>query len=305
MFVPKERIYVAIDRTSWGLVNILMVSVIYDHRAWPIYWEALDKKGNSNLEEQKRVLGISLDLLSAYVPVVLGDREFCSPKLSHWLGERNAYFCLRQKCNTKILEENEVYKELRDYGLKPGTKLFLNDRQVTKQKGFGRFNIACKWKRRYDGFETEEPWFILTNLKTIDDAVRTYQKRFSIEEMFRDFKSGGYRLEGSKLAPEYLSKLLIIIAIAYTSAMLEGQDIKRMGLQKYIARPETKAERGRRHSSFYVGQHQYHWLVPSQLCEKIVEDLLQINRRWVKFYKKGKRARKLAMDKLEASMSPC
>ncbi|MEM9213282.1 MAG: IS4 family transposase [Cyanobacteria bacterium P01_F01_bin.150] len=305
MFVPKERIYLAIDRTSWGIVNILMVSVIYDHRAWPIYWEALDKKGNSNLDEQKRVLGTSLALLSESVPVVLGDREFCSPKLAHWLGEQNAYFCLRQKCNTKILEEAEVYQELRDYGLQPGTKLFLNDRQVTKQKEFGTYNVACKWKRSYRGFKTKEAWFILTNLTDIDEAIKCYQHRFSIEEMFRDLKSGGYSLEGSKLDPEYISKLLIVISIAYTSAMLQDKALKRMGIQKYIARPETSSRLERRHSAFYIGQHQYHWLMPTQMCEKIVDELLQINRRWVEFYKKGKRAMELAMNKLEASMSPC
>ncbi len=41
-----------------------------------------------------------------------------------------------------------------------------------------------------------------------------YQKRFDIEEMFRDFKSVGYSLEGSQLAPQYLSKL-IIVALRY------------------------------------------------------------------------------------------
>ncbi|NEO03916.1 MAG: hypothetical protein F6K50_54155 [Moorea sp. SIO3I7] len=39
MFNPKDRIYLVIDRTSWSVINILMVSVVYDHRAWPIYWE--------------------------------------------------------------------------------------------------------------------------------------------------------------------------------------------------------------------------------------------------------------------------
>ncbi|NEO64738.1 MAG: transposase [Moorea sp. SIO4G2] len=89
-----------------------MVTVVYDHRAWPIYWISLDKKGNSNLSEQKTVLSKSLELLLGYTVVVLGDREFCSAKLGHWLSERKVYFCLRQKCNTKILPENEVYKEL-------------------------------------------------------------------------------------------------------------------------------------------------------------------------------------------------
>jgi hypothetical protein len=47
--------------------------------------------------------------------------------------------------------------------------------------------------------------------------------------MFRDFKSGGYSLEGSQLAPQYLSKLIILIAIAYTSATMQGKKIKDMG----------------------------------------------------------------------------
>ena len=59
MFNPNDRIYIAIDRTSWSLINILMVTVVYDHRAWPIYWISLDKKGNSNLSEQKTVLNKS------------------------------------------------------------------------------------------------------------------------------------------------------------------------------------------------------------------------------------------------------
>ncbi|NEN97358.1 MAG: transposase, partial [Moorea sp. SIO3I7] len=235
----------------------------------------------------------------------LGDREFCSTKLGNWLAERKVYFCLRQKCDTKILSENEVYQELRDYGLKPGIKLFINDRQVTKKTGFGTFNVACKWKRNYREFKTKDPWYILTTFEDIDTAIISYKKRFSIEEMFRDFKSGGYSLEGSKLGAESLTKLIIVIAIAYTSATLQGRVIKKMGIQKYVVRPETKSKYGRRHSAFYVGQHQYHWLCLGQICEKIVDELLQINRRWVKHYKKGKRAREQAMSMLQASLSPC
>ena len=50
-FTIKGLIYIAIDRTSWGAINILMVSLIYDKRARPIYWEILDKKGSSNREQ--------------------------------------------------------------------------------------------------------------------------------------------------------------------------------------------------------------------------------------------------------------
>ena len=87
----------AIDRTSWGAIHILMVSLIYDKRAIPIYWDILDKKGSSNLEEQQRVLEKILTLLSGHKIVVLGDREFCSVSPGKWLQKKSVYFCLRQK----------------------------------------------------------------------------------------------------------------------------------------------------------------------------------------------------------------
>ena len=296
MFTPQDTIYLAIDRTGWGVINILVVSVVYDHRSWPIYWYFLDKKGSSNLAEQQEVLSKSIALLSNYVPVVLGDREFCSPKLGKCLSERNLHFCLRQKCDTKIQRDNGLYQELRDLHISPGMKLFLNDKQVTKQKGFGTFNIACKWKQNYKGFKTKEPWYILTNFENIDKAVIAYQKRFDIEEMFRDFKVGGYSIEGPKLEKKQLYKLMIIVAIAYTNATIQGKQIKRMGIQKYVARPEIKMKGQRRHSSFYVGQYLHHWLRLQQLCQETVDEILQINRRWLNHYKQGQRAIEIALS---------
>ncbi|MCZ8101669.1 MAG: IS4 family transposase, partial [Burkholderiales bacterium] len=125
---------------------------------------------------------------------------------------------------------------MRELGLSRGTKLFLNDVNITKEQGFVPFNLAGKWKKTYRGFPTKEPWYILTNFEDLETAIIAYQKRFDIEEMFRDFKSGGYSLEGSQLAPKYLSKLIIVIAIAYTSATLQGKKIKDMGIQKYVTR---------------------------------------------------------------------
>ena len=52
-------------------------------------------------------------------------------------------------------------------------------------------------EKNYWGFQTKEPWYILTNFGDLETAIIAYQKRFDIEEMFQDFKSGGYSLEGS------------------------------------------------------------------------------------------------------------
>ena len=42
--------------------------------------------------------------------------------------------------------------------------------------------------------DSEDVWFIDNNISE-PYAIREYKKRFNIEEMFRDFKSGGFNLE--------------------------------------------------------------------------------------------------------------
>lgn len=293
---PEKKRYLAIDRTNWGTINLLMVSWIYEKRALPLYWEFLPKKGSSGLEEQKRVLEKVFELLPKEQIIVLGDREFCSVSLGKWLRDKEVQFCLRQKQSTTVSLEEGVYREMKALGLTPGNHFFLTEIKVTQGKGFGLFNLAGKWKKTYRGFKTKEPWLILTSFADVKTAITAYQKRFDIEEMFRDFKSGGYNLEGSKLSIESLSKLLIIVAIAYTSATLQGQKIKQMGIQKFVARPEKNNNYQRRHSSFYVGQHLHHWLNLQQMFQKVIEELMQINRHRLKDYLRGQRAIQLALS---------
>jgi len=94
-FEPQQVFYIAIDRTKWGRINLLMISLIWDRRALPIYWELLPKQGNSNLDAQTAAITKILRLFKDYKVVVLGDREFCSVKLGSWLAEQQVYFCLR------------------------------------------------------------------------------------------------------------------------------------------------------------------------------------------------------------------
>ena len=103
-------------------------------------------------------------------------------------------------------------------------------------------------------------------------------------------------MEGSKLAPQHLSKLIIIIAIAYTSATIQGKKIKDKGIQKYVTRPEKRYKGQRRHSSFYVGQHLYYWIGLHQMFQKSVEELMQFSRYRLKDYIKGQRAMEQALS---------
>lgn len=91
-FAGNSVLYVVIDRTSWGDINLLMISLIYEQRAIPIYFGLLPKLGSSNLREQQAFIAAVLPLFNNYKIVVLGDREFCSVQLGYWLREQKVYF---------------------------------------------------------------------------------------------------------------------------------------------------------------------------------------------------------------------
>jgi len=64
----------------------------------------------------------------------------------------------------------------------------------------------------------------MTNLPDLESAILSYKKRFGIEEMFRDFKSGGYKLEGTNVTGERLVVMVLLIAIAYTTATMQEEN---------------------------------------------------------------------------------
>ena len=68
-----SQLIIALDRTQWKENNVLMVSVVYQKRAMPIYWCLLEKEGSSNLAEQQKVLRPVIRLLKKYKLVVVGD----------------------------------------------------------------------------------------------------------------------------------------------------------------------------------------------------------------------------------------
>jgi hypothetical protein len=74
----SSRVILAVDRTQWDSNNLLMVAAIWKKRAFPVYWQFLDKAGSSNIREQIAVIRPVLKLLSRYEVVVIGDREFRS-----------------------------------------------------------------------------------------------------------------------------------------------------------------------------------------------------------------------------------
>lgn len=290
---PHQALYIAIDRTRWQLINILVISLIWKRRAIPLYFQLLDKQGNSNFEEQTTALLKVLPLFPQYQIVVLGDREFCSVDLASWLRARNTSFCLRLKKSHYIELAPEIWIQLKALGLRPGISFYLQGCKITKTKRVTGFDLAAKWQRKYRGSIAQEGWFILTNLTSLDAAIQAYTKRFGIEEMFRDFKKGGYNLEATNVEGQRLISLLILMAIAYTISTTLGQKIKHMGIQNYVGRIKEIKRSVLRHSSFYIGLYGAHWVNSSSNCAELITQLMQLNPHKRLFYQRGLRAMNL------------
>lgn len=295
-FPLNEVIYVVIDRTNWGCINLLMISVVWDKRSIPIYFELLSKLGSSNFDEQKVVFNKALPLFKHYKTVVLADREFCSVKLANWLTEQKVYFCLRIKKDAFIKIESEIWLQLKDSGLSPGVSFFYQGVKYTKATRFICFNVAGKWKRKRFGVAPEEGWFILTNLNDLDSAIKAYKQRFDIEEMFRDFKSGGYNLEDTNASGQRLISLILLISLAYTAATISGQKIKRIGVQKYVGRIKESGRTVRRHSSFYIGLYGSNWVDFMENYYELVAELMTLAPNKRKYYQQGERAMRLILS---------
>lgn len=287
---PGTQVIVALDRTQWKENNLFVVSVIWNKRAWPIYWQFLEHRGSSNLAKQKALLRPVLRLLKGYKIVVIGDREFRSVELAYWLKQKKVDFALRQKQGSYIKMKGQKYQKLSELGLAPGMKLFLTGVKFTKKKGFGQFFLAAYWKRKYRGKGQDEGWYILTNLKSWDAAINVYKARSGIEAMFKDCKSGGYNLEGSKASVERLTNLVLLIAIAYTCAGLQGQAIKSKGQQKYIGRLKELKRLQQRHSNFWIGLYGQMWIAALESCSDWVRNLMIIRPNKRRFFQKGLRA---------------
>ncbi len=287
-----------IDRTQWKDDNVLLVAVIWKKRALPVYWQILNKRGASNLREQQAVIRPVLRLLKNYELVFIGDREFHSVELSYWLKgyskrTNKVYFAFRQKQNTHLKTRRGSHQKLRELKLRPGLKLFFVGIDITKEKGFGKFNLAAYWKRKYRGKEEKEPWYILTNLDSLEDVLKVYRTRGGIEAMFKDCKTGGYNLEGTKAKTERLTTLILLIALAYTAASLKGKILKSLGKQKYIARLKELKRIERRHSDLWIGLYGHTWILALDFCKEWMNQIMKNNLNKLSFYQRGLRAMSL------------
>ncbi len=237
-----------------------------------------------------------LQLFKGYRPLVLADREFHSIKLADWLHSKGIDFVLRQKQGTYVRLPNSSSQRLQTLALVPGVSFFFQGVQFTKQKGFGEFNLAGYYPRKYRGKVESSGWYLLTNLSNLDAALIAFKRRSGIEAMFKDCKSGGYNLESTSAKGQRLIALILLITIAYTCAIRAGRQYRYMGLQKYVSRLQELKRVSKRHSPFWIGLYGHLWVGAMEHWSDLALSLIRLKPAKLPHFQRGLRAMQLILS---------
>ncbi len=188
-FLPKHgQLRLSLDHSTFGTFTIAVFALSAGKgRALPV-WCVVTRtgKGHKLLKPLLRGFRILLDQLSYQQRkriVVVMDRWFAIPDLLGWLDREHLGFVVRLKSSTPVgVPWVEPHKTI------PAGEVSLPDTPVTYH--------GHDWRLvRSDlrpGMKSEEPWLLLTNIPTNkltrQQVLRTYAKRFEIEEHFKDMK---------------------------------------------------------------------------------------------------------------------
>jgi len=76
---------------------------------------------------------------------------------------------------------------------------------------------------------------------------------WALKKCSLDYKTGGYALEGTSLKGNRLINIILLVTLAYSSAIFEGTELRKKQVGKYVCRRQEPKKRYRRRSTFGVG----------------------------------------------------
>lgn len=234
-WLPPGPWILTMDRTDWKfgktVINLLVLGVVYQGTAIPLFWIPLNKKGNSNTAERKELLSIFLRVFgSEKINYLTADREFVGEEWLKWLLEQRIGICLRIKKDTQILNNQGKSVQIKSQFRQLGVKKRLSNVVI-----WG-CTVHVEGKR----LKGDEYLIVLSNKPF--GIIKAYNQRWNIETLFAQLKTRGFRFEDTHLnKPERISKLLALLALAFCYALQIGVWLisqgKNITFKKTLGRP--------------------------------------------------------------------
>jgi hypothetical protein len=223
--------------------QLLVITLAYRKRAIPLVWMWVrSSRGHSTTARQLAMLNYMHKLLVTDAVtcnpkvLVLGDSEFGAVEVLKQLDQWGWKYVLRQK-SSHLVRENDPspWVALGSFLSKAGESLWLGNRQLTRLHAY-TVNVLAHWKRG-----EKEAWLLATNLPTLREALRAYERRMWIEEMFGDLKANGFDLESTHLRSVLkLHRLTFVVVMLLIELMASGSRMIKNGLRRLVDRSDRR-----------------------------------------------------------------
>ena len=193
--------------------QIFRVSLQHGCRAIPIAWTIVEGKGLVKVAKLKSMLEEVQKFLKKYVKRVtfLADAGFRDCDWAQLCLKLGWNYAIRVACNTYITMPDGTSDRL-DHLVPENCNRYFQNVLLTQEAKL-QTNVSVTWTTNKKG--ELEMVAIITNQTACRARLREYGCRMSIEQSFRDDKSGGFDMEHTRLQhAERIDHLLLAIAMA-------------------------------------------------------------------------------------------
>lgn len=219
LFCPEGKWVLSLDRTNWQLgkykINFLVLGVVVQNVAIPIFWTTLPKKGNSNTDDRLTLMNRFLGVFgSEKIECLTADREFKGAKWLAYLKEEKINFCIRIANNTKVWNKhrNRKLPVSRIFSLQLGEQM-----SIRKARSIWGVPVYLSCIRGARGL------VVIASSESPEKAIETYRQRWAIETLFGCLKTRGFNLEATHVTDlERLKKLFLVLTITFAWCLKVG-----------------------------------------------------------------------------------
>lgn len=193
--------------------QIFRVSLQHGGRAIPIAWTIVEGKGLVKVTKLKGMLEKVGKFLKKYVKRVtfLADAGFRDCDWAQLCLKLGWNYAIRVACNTYITKPDGTSDRL-DHLVPENCNRYFQNVLLTQEVKL-RTNVSVTWTTNQKG--EPEMVAIVTDQIACRARLREYGRRMSIEQSFRDDKSGGFDMEHTRLQhAERIDHLMLALAIA-------------------------------------------------------------------------------------------
>jgi hypothetical protein len=219
-FLPYAAYTLSLDRTNWMFgcfsINFLVLSIVHEGIAFPVFWAFLRKKGNSNTQERIKLVNQFIAVFGVeHIACLLGDREFIGEEWFSYLKKQKITFRIRIKWNMKIARTDGVFV--------PACNFFRSLPIATYCSLIGPRHV-CGHRLGITGGRLPSGEYIIVVSSDMSDSIMDdYKKRWQIEVLFQALKSRGFNFEETHVKDEdRLKRLFAVLALAFCWAYHVG-----------------------------------------------------------------------------------